>query len=376
MRVLHICSGNLYGGVETIQVTLARHRDDCPEIDLHFTVCFEGRLKTELAASGVPVHNLGAVRARNPISVCTARGRLRELLSESRYDAAICHSAWTQAIFGPTVKAAGVPLLYWLHGAPSGRHWLERWARLSRPDRVICCSEFASSLLWKLYPGVPSEIVHAPVSSVVKPLQVSPDRLAIRRELETPQDAVVIVQVSRMESLKGHKMHLEALGMLKDLPNWTCWMVGGAQRPAEMGYARDLHATAARLGLSQRVKFLGERSDVERLLYAANLFCQPNVGAEAFGITFVEALAAGLPVVTSAIGGGQEIVDESCGVLVPARDAASLSVALRRLVTDADLRTRMSNAAPDRARNLCEPSRQLERLTRAIENTVTGRRVA
>ena len=225
-----------------------------------------------------------------------------------------------------------------------------------------------SGLRGKLYPGVASDVVYAPVDAAAKSTAGSRQRLT--------GDAVVIVQVSRMESLKGHKMHLEALGMLKDLPNWTCWMVGGAQRPAEMGYARDLHATAARLGLSQRVKFLGERSDVERLLYAANLFCQPNVGAEAFGITFVEALAAGLPVVTSAIGGGQEIVDESCGVLVPARDAASLSVALRRLVTDADLRTRMSNAAPGRARDLCEPSRQLERLTRAIENTVTGRRVA
>ena len=80
MRVLHICSGNLYGGVETIQVTLARYRDQCPEIDPHFTVCFEGRLTTELRALDAPVHNLGAVRFRNPISVWQARARLRELM--------------------------------------------------------------------------------------------------------------------------------------------------------------------------------------------------------------------------------------------------------------------------------------------------------
>ena len=370
MRVLQICSGNLYGGVETIQVTLARHRHECPELDLHFTVCFEGRLSTELAACGVPIHNLGAVRVRNPISVWTARARLRRLLSTARYDAAICHSPWTQAIFGPTVRAAGVPLLYWMHGAPSGRHWLEQWARLVTPDRVICCSEFISSLLWKLYPGMPGEVVYAPVAAAAKTSQGSPQRLAIRRELDTPEDAVVIVQVSRMEEWKGHKVHLEALSLLSDVPNLVCWMVGGVQRPEEIAYFRDLRMLAARLGVLQKVKFLGERADVERLLDAANLFCQPNAGAEPFGIAFVEALGAGLPVVTSGIGGAREIVDENCGLLVPAGDAASLSAALRRLVTDADLRRKMSNAAPGRARELCEPSRQLKRLRDVIENTV------
>ena len=375
MRVLHICSGNLYGGVETIQVTLARHRDECPELEAHFTVCFEGRLSRELAACGVPIHRLGAVRVRNAISVWTARARLRRLLSTVRYDAAICHSPWTQSIFGPIVKAAGVPLLYWMHGAPSGRHWLERWAQRATPDRVICCSEFVSSLRWRLYPGVPGEVVYAPVSAAGKSTQGSAqaERLAVRRELETPEDAVVIIQVSRMEAWKGHKVHLEALGLLRDVPNWVCWIAGGAQRPAEITYLHELQKAAGKLGLLHKVKFLGERTEVERLLNAANLFCQPNSGAEPFGITFIEALAAGLPVVTSGIGGGREIVDESCGLLVPAGDAVSLAAALRRMVTDVDLRRQMSNAAPARARQLCDPSRQLQRLSDVIENAVATR---
>src|SRR5438552_5430262 len=194
MRVLHICSGNLYGGVETIQVTLARYRDQSSEIDPHFTVCFEGRLSQELRALEVPVHNLGAVRFRNPISVWQARVRLRELLSKSRYDAAICHSAWTQAIFGPIVQSAKVPLLFWLHGAPSGRHWLERWAKRTRPEKVICCSEFTSGLLWKWYPRVPKEVVYPPVPPIVKQRQDSAQRLSTRRELGTTADAVVVLQ--------------------------------------------------------------------------------------------------------------------------------------------------------------------------------------
>src|SRR6266516_2740053 len=248
MRVLHICSGNLYGGVETIQVTLARYRDQSSEIDPHFTVCFEGRLSQELRALEVPVYNLGAVRVRNPISVWAARARLRELLSLLRYDAAICHSAWTQAIFGPIVQSAKVPLLFWLHGAPSGRHWLERWAKLTRPEKVICCSEFTASLLWKLYPGVSSEVLYPPVPSIVNPTSDSVERIATRRELGTPFDMVVIVQVSRMEAWKGHRLHLEALAKMRDVPGWMCWFVGGAQRPVEARYLEELKRTAERYG--------------------------------------------------------------------------------------------------------------------------------
>ena len=57
-----------------------------------------------------------------------------------------------------------------------------------------------------------------------------------------------------------------------------------------------------------------QRDDVPRLLAAADIFCQPNLGPEPFGIGFVEALSAGLPVITTATGGALEIVDGDCGI--------------------------------------------------------------
>ena len=374
-RVLHICSGNLYGGVETIQVTLARYRGECPEIEPHFTVCFEGRLSQELRALEAPVHSLGAVRVRNPISLLTARGRLRELLSLCPFDAAICHSSWTQAIFGPVVKAAGVPLMFWLHGAPSGRHWLERWAKRTRPAKVICCSKFTQNLLSVLYPGVSNDVVYAPVPPIGKPPSDS-QRLVTRRELDTPHDAVVIMQLSRMESLKGHQLHLQALAKMQDVPDWMCWFVGGAQRRSELRYLEDLKRTANRYGIAHRLRFLGHRTDIPRLLTAADLFCQPNIGAEGFGIVFIEAFSASLPVITTAIGGGLEIVDSNCGVLTPANDGAALAAAMRRLVIACELRTAMSNSAPTRARQLCEPSQQLKRFAGVIQSTLAQRNAA
>jgi glycosyltransferase involved in cell wall biosynthesis len=101
--------------------------------------------------------------------------------------------------------------------------------------------------------------------------------------------------------------------------------------------------------------------DVARLLAAADIHCQPNTGPEPFGITFIEALYAGLPVVTTAIGGALEIVDGSCGIMIELNDPAALAEALGRLIEDRELRTRLGAAGPARATALCEPRAQLRR---------------
>src|SRR5690242_21806476 len=81
LRVLHVNSGNLYGGVETLLVTLAQLRHLCEDMEPHFALCHEGRLSQELIATGVSVHQLGRVRISRPWTVWSARRRLRELLS-------------------------------------------------------------------------------------------------------------------------------------------------------------------------------------------------------------------------------------------------------------------------------------------------------
>ena len=73
MRVLHVSSGNLFGGVEALLVALARERGLRPEMEPHFALCFVGRLSETLDEIGVPVHRLGGVRVSRPWTVW-ARG--------------------------------------------------------------------------------------------------------------------------------------------------------------------------------------------------------------------------------------------------------------------------------------------------------------
>jgi len=154
--------------------------------------------------------------------------------------------------------------------------------------------------------------------------------------------------------------------LLRDLPNWIAWIVGGAQRPRELSYLNSLKKAAVTLGIANRVMFLGQRSDVPRILAAADIHCQPNTGPEPFGITFVEALYAGIPVVTTAMGGAQEIVDDSCGILVRPDDPEALAAALRHLVQEGGLRKRLGAAGPNRARQLCDPATQIAKLAQLV----------
>jgi glycosyltransferase involved in cell wall biosynthesis len=364
LRVLHVDSGNLYGGIETLLATLARTRELCPSMHAEYTLCVPGRLREELVAARAPVHVLGNVRLSRPTTVLHARRGLRRLLRHHAFDVVVCHSSWLQVIFGPVVRAAHLPLVLWRHAAGDGRHWLDRWARRTPPDLMICNSGYTQRALSAAFPETRSDVVYCPVAC--PPAYDDDDRASVRKELQTADHAVVILQASRMEPWKGHALHLQALRRLRDIPDWVCWQVGGAQSPHEAPYVGRLTDEARRLGIADRVRFVGQRSDVAKLMAAADIYCQPNLGPEPFGITLVEALYARLPVVTTALGAAPEIVDGSCGILVAPDDPDALAGALTPLIADGALRRHLGSAGPARARVLCDVPRQLRALERAL----------
>jgi len=244
VRVLHVNPGNLYGGVETILVTLARLRHLSPGMEPRYALCYEGRLSRELMEAGVAVDLIGEVRISHPWTVSRARRRLSEIVGREAFDLVICHSPWSLAIFGDTVHGAGQKLAMWAHIYHTGQHWLERLARRVKPDVVIASSHYAEGGARRLFPTVPSEVVYPPVELIEMP-EREIWRSKVRREHGVKDDTVVIIQVGRMEGAKGHGLHLEALQKLKDLETrWVCWMVGGPQRSQEQDYLRKIQAIA------------------------------------------------------------------------------------------------------------------------------------
>jgi glycosyltransferase involved in cell wall biosynthesis len=366
MRVLHVHSGNIFGGIETFLLTQARYQHLVPDLEFEFALCFGGRFRDELTETGVPIHDLGAVRLRDPLSVRRARRNLEQLLKDNDFDAIVTHSCWAQTGFGPTLRRSTAPLVFYMHAPPNGRHWLERTAKRTQPDLVLCNSRFTADSVALLYPNAKSEVTFYPVPPPKR--DVSTNRSAIRSEMETPEDATVIIQVSRMESWKGHTLHFQALAKLPKTEKWICWVVGGAQRPAEQTYAEDLKKLALQLGIAERVRFVGARNDVDNLLAAADIFCQPNTVGEPFGISFIEALYAGLPVVTCDIGASPEIIDETCGIRVPNDNVELLAQQLQRLIQNPNLRSQLGRGGRGRAEHLCDPVKQLRQFQGAINS--------
>lgn len=260
-------------------------------------------------------------------------------------------------------------MVFWAHGLHNRRDWLDTFARRVSPDLVLSNSRATFETVRSLFPRAISEVIYYPVAAVCG-VDRKLTRRTIRTELETSESDIVIVQSSRLAPWKGHSLLLDALSRLKDLPGWIVWIAGGTDRPAERAYVDELQRATRESAISDRVKFVGARSDIPNLLVAADIHCQPNIGPEPFGIAFIEAMAAGLPLVTTAIGAATEIVDAGSGVLVPANDAEELARSLRELICDELLRSRLGSYGRTRARELCDPERQLKALAAALARCV------
>ncbi len=162
------------------------------------------------------------------------------------------------------------------------------------------------------------------------------DGAAARRTLGLPEGVPLLLFAGDIRTArKNLATVLAALPSLPGVHLAVVGAVGGSPSPAE----------AERLGLSGRVHFLGFRRDVAAVMRACDLFVFPT-RYEPFGLVILEALASGLPVVTSAVAGAAELLTPACGVaLADPEDAAALAAALRRLLADPAALNRMRRAA-------------------------------
>jgi glycosyltransferase involved in cell wall biosynthesis len=350
MRVLHVAAGNLYGGVERILEEIARYGQGRHR----FALSFDGRLSHALGASGAAYYPLGGVRFSRPWSVWRARRRLARVLQRERFDVVVGHSPWAYAVAAPVAARRHIRRALWAHDALDGSHWTERLAGKRKPDLVICNSRYTARAI-EGWLAVRTDVVYAPLSPIPRNSAV---RAEVRREAGISDATTVILLASRFERWKGHADTLTG--------DWTIWIAGGPQRPHEARYETELRRLAASRAASGRIRFLGARTDVPRILQGADVLCQPNTAPEPFGLVFVEALSAGVPVVTSDAGGAREIVTSECGALVPPGDREALAAVLQLLIDRPDRRRALGSAGPARARALCDPATEIGVLERSL----------
>lgn len=218
-------------------------------------------------------------------------------------------------------------------------------------DRVVATSPQAASYL-----DVPADVVmHGVDCSIFQP---ATDKRALRRSLGLPEDACLIGCFGRIRAQKGVDLMVDAaLALMPSRPDLHMIFTGRVTDDQKAFFAEQTDRIKA-AGLADRVHFLGEIdwADVVRTYQALDLFCAP-ARWEGFGLTPLEAMASGVPVVASRVGAFEALIEEGeVGSLVPAGDAVALTEAIRAWIDD---RARLAAAGP-KARAHVEANHRIE----------------
>jgi glycosyltransferase involved in cell wall biosynthesis len=188
---------------------------------------------------------------------------------------------------------------------------------------------------------------------------------ALRGELGAVDGEPIVFTCARLDPQKGHRVLLDAAA---ELPGVRFALAGSG--PEEV----TLEAHAERVGVRDRVTFLGHRDDVPDLLAACDIFALPSL-YEGSSLAVLEAMGAGRAVVSSAIGGTDELIEHGdSGVLVPPGDARALASALRRLVGDDGTRARLGARARQRAQDDFSVTTTSRAVTRIYEEVLANAR--
>ena len=339
--VVHVSDSDAFGGTERalLHVLAGLDRARWRPVLYHAAAPGAAQLGAEAAALGVPSRRLPAMS--HPAAGVAALLPLARALRRERAAVVHAHQTWSLSCRYGIVAAAlaRVPAV-----VASAQLFVEmprlvgidvQHAVLARcVDRYIAVSRHVASRLRERF-GVPDAKIRVIPNAVELRAPVPADprlRAALTGDPATP----LVVTVARLDTQKGlpHLLHAAV-----DVPGATFAIAGeGPERGT-------LEALARTLGIDARVRFLGHRRDVDVLLATCDLFVLPSL-YEGLPLSVLEAMAAGAPVVATAIGGTDEAVaDGVTGVLVPPANAEALATAIRGLLANRARARQLATAA-------------------------------
>jgi sugar transferase (PEP-CTERM/EpsH1 system associated) len=328
LHIAHVTLGLDIGGQERLLVELARHND--PE---RFALTFvsltgRGKLADALEAHGGRVIALDEPPGLRPRMIW----RLRQLMRRERFDVVHTHDDKPLIYAAPAARLARVPLRIHTHhhGLLRQFTWrqrlLVRWAA-QLVDPFVCVSH--DSARYCAAEGI-----------AARRLRVIWNGIDLERfAFHGPQPPGPAVVVARLTAEKDVQNLVHAVRQVAEvLPQFRLEIAGDG--PCRENLVR----LAAELRIGERVRFLGEVRDVPALLARARLFVLPSQ-SEGISLTILEAMASGLPVVATNVGGNPEVVEPGTGMLVPPCDPAALAHAIVRVASNPEEALLMGRAA-------------------------------
>lgn len=291
----------------------------------------------DLRAWDIPVRVLRHLSAPiHPLRDLLALREIRGVLLELRPDLVAAHSSKAGILGRLAARSLEVPVVFTVHGwaftpgIPASQAAVyRRVERLVGPlaRKIITVSEFDRRLALGARIAAENRVVtvHNGMPDIAPALRADPTRTPVR-----------LVMVARLGPQKDHPTLLHALAGLQHHP-WELDLIG------EGPLMKQTERLAATVGLDDRVRFLGQRMDVDQILAEAQVSVLIT-NWEGFPLSILEAMRAGLPVVASSVGGiGESVRDEVTGYLVPRGAVELLRGRLEQLLTDPGLRLRLGS---------------------------------
>lgn len=309
------------GGLETLILDLLSH-----EPQTTFCVSLEGS-PSELGQEATLAPFAGRVlgMSKRPGLDWSLVGRLARVLRRLRPQSVVAHHIGPLIYGGLASRLARVPtLLYYEHDTWHYRNGNDRLiARVCSNLLKPCCAAVSASAadeMRQIFSN--SEIRVVPPGVDLKRFTIR-SRTQARARLGLEATGVLLGSVGRLAEVKGHKHLLDAFARLPT--DYRLALLGSGPEQSR------LVAQALELGIAERVRFLGHSGSVEEIIPAFDLLCLPSL-AEGLPRAVLEALACGVPVVASNVGGVASVVGPAAGETVPAGDPVALGDAIERVL--------------------------------------------
>lgn len=349
-RLLFTTTATDFGGTESFLLHLLSRLDRRRFAPVVCSLRPRGFIGDQIAALGIPVHELGMAEGARPHQLLLGAHRLARLIDAERIDLvqSLLYRANLVSALASRLARRRPCLVSGQRSLVPKRFWLAAWAvRRTRrlAERVVAVSNAVGRELIATEKLDPERLVVIP-NGVDPALFRSRDSAAVRARWQVPPGALVIGAVGRLSPTKGLVHLIDAVAALGAAGHESVLVLAGSGSEHSA-----LENRARRAGLGAAVRFLGFCDRLEEVYPGFDLYALPSL-AEGSPNALLEAMACGLPAVACAVGGVPEIVEDGVsGLLVPPADAGALGAALGRLAADRELCRRLGTTARQRVEN-------------------------
>jgi len=361
IRVLHAVEDLKIGGMERVIASIVTGLDPAKYDTQVLCLTRGGAVADELTGRGISVTTLGLGNYHHPSQLFALyrwlRGQKIQILHTHGYFA---------GVFARLAGLhAGIPhMISHVHSTYVDfqiKHLFMERLLSYRTDRIVCVSRAVQDWVFEgegIRKGKTIVIYNGTAPFFVAPSTGSIPAFG-RRALGIPEHDTVFTVVASLTPNKGHRVLLESFAaLLEEHPNATLLIVGDGP------LRHELEGRAWQQKIDRKIVFTGQQTDISDLLRISDVGLLPSQSREGLGMALIEAMAAGLPVIGTNLGGIPEVIaDGENGILVPLARADLLADAMKRLATDREARLRMGR----RSRQIYEANFTLDGMICHIE---------